>query len=118
MLFFCGESADRQRLYIMPYLICYITASCKDAADCGCCAGPPCFVPLSGVSAGFTKSVVIPTQYLGNSAVHPLYCMAACELMTSCVGFDLLTIDARPRCAFLDLQVFPSTSFDLDIRRC
>jgi len=86
--------------------------------DCVAGAGPPCFVPMTGVSAGFTKSVAIPSQYLGNRQVHPLYCMAACELTTSCVGFDLLTVDARPRCAFLDLQVFPSASFNLDIRRC
>jgi len=73
---------------------------------------------VHGVSAGFTKSVAIPQQYLGNSQVYPLYCMAACELAASCVGFDLLTVDARPRCAFLDLQIFPSASFDLYIRRC
>lgn len=83
-----------------------------------CEHGPPCFLPVSGVSAAFTRSVAIPSQYLGNSHVYPLYCMAACELTTSCVGFDLLAVDAQPRCAFLDLQIFPSASFNLDIRRC
>ena len=87
--------------------------------------GPSCFKKIEGFSAGFSEypgstGVAVPRPYANNPAVHPLYCMAHCELMpTQCIGFDLRIVPgAGPVCYFAALRTIEGASFDLYIRRC
>ncbi|KAI0212502.1 hypothetical protein LSAT2_002581 [Lamellibrachia satsuma] len=56
-----------------------------------CASGPSCFVEKRGVTAGFTDSFAIPWYFANSPDIQPIFCMAHCEQMVSCVGFDLKT---------------------------
>lgn len=81
--------------------------------------GPECYRESEGKSAGSTNSMVIPRIFHHVSRdVQALFCMAHCEQLQACVGFDLRTHENRIRCVFMDMGLLHHVSFDLYVRRC
>ena len=79
------------------------------------------------MSAGFTNFVAVPAVYQHRRDLQTLYCMALCEMATSCIGFDFYAaasataaaaVGRSTRCAFLASSVLPASTFDVYVRSC
>ncbi|ELT90496.1 hypothetical protein CAPTEDRAFT_185694 [Capitella teleta] len=83
-----------------------------------CQHGPNCFAPMEGKTAGFVSFLSIPHYLRASHQGQALYCMAHCEQMDACVGFDLPRHRNTVRCAFMEMNMLPHAHFDLYMRRC